>query len=364
MRVAAGLGLKRLAIALNREGAVSPRSQQGRPAGWAPSSLRSILWRELYRGRVVWNRTRKRDAWGQSHQAARPEGDWIAVDVPGLRIVSDAVWLAAHRQLASRRASYLGAVQGRPFGRPPSGASVKYLLSGLSRCGVCGGGFIVRSRAHGRSGTRSFRYGCYCNWTRGRAVCANTAEVPMATADAAVLALIEREVLGSGLIEAALDEAVRLLAADVDDGAHRAVLERRIATCDRELANLTTLGAAGGDVPAVVAALQGRQRVRDDLVADLSAVRAPRAAVDLAGLRRVLSRQLDDWRGLASRAPGEARGLVERMLSDRIVFTPVTGADGRRAYAVRVPLALDRAFVSELPIELASPTGFEPVFRP
>lgn len=67
----------------------------------------------------------------------------------------------------------------------------------------------------------------------------------------------------------------------------------------------------------------------------------------MAGLRHALARQLEDWRGLAVRAPQEARGVIERMLSGRIVFTPTTGKDGRRAYAVRVPLALDRVFESE-----------------
>src|SRR5689334_17919347 len=37
---ASGHGLKRIAIGLNDAGAVSPRSQQGRPRGWAPSTIR------------------------------------------------------------------------------------------------------------------------------------------------------------------------------------------------------------------------------------------------------------------------------------------------------------------------------------
>ena len=60
-RCAAGHGYPRIARGLNDEGAPAPRSQRGRPAGWAPSSIREILFRPLYRGDVVWNRTRKRD---------------------------------------------------------------------------------------------------------------------------------------------------------------------------------------------------------------------------------------------------------------------------------------------------------------
>ena len=55
---AAGQGLKRIAIALNDEGAVSPRAQQGRPRGWAPSSVRELLYRPLYRARSSGTRRR------------------------------------------------------------------------------------------------------------------------------------------------------------------------------------------------------------------------------------------------------------------------------------------------------------------
>jgi len=49
-RCAAGQGYPRIARGLNDEGATAPRSQRGRPAGWAPSSVREILFRPLYRG--------------------------------------------------------------------------------------------------------------------------------------------------------------------------------------------------------------------------------------------------------------------------------------------------------------------------
>ena len=77
-----GYGQSRIAKMLNEGRAVAPRSQQGRPRAWAPSSVHEVLGRPLYRGRIVWNRTRKRDQWGQHRQHAKPE-----VDAPALRIV-------------------------------------------------------------------------------------------------------------------------------------------------------------------------------------------------------------------------------------------------------------------------------------
>jgi len=47
--------------AAERGARAAPRPQQERPAGWARSSVHEVLFRELYRGEIVWNRTRKCD---------------------------------------------------------------------------------------------------------------------------------------------------------------------------------------------------------------------------------------------------------------------------------------------------------------
>jgi hypothetical protein len=52
---------------LNAEGALSPRSQQGRPRSCAPSAVRGLLHRGLSRGLVTYNKTAKRNRW---HEAA------------------------------------------------------------------------------------------------------------------------------------------------------------------------------------------------------------------------------------------------------------------------------------------------------
>ena len=70
---AAGHGMKAVAKKLNDRGAVSPRAHLGRSQTWAPSSIRQVLFRDLYRGLITWNRTRKRDRWGAHQQETRPE---------------------------------------------------------------------------------------------------------------------------------------------------------------------------------------------------------------------------------------------------------------------------------------------------
>jgi hypothetical protein len=57
-------------------------AQQGRPTGWCPSSFREVPHRPLYRGEIVWNRTRNRNTWGQKQQHARPDGEGVRVPAP------------------------------------------------------------------------------------------------------------------------------------------------------------------------------------------------------------------------------------------------------------------------------------------
>jgi DNA invertase Pin-like site-specific DNA recombinase len=85
---AAGTGYSRIAKLLNAEGAPAPRPKCGRPAGWSPSTVKVILDRRLYLGELVWNRRKKRDAWGHRAPHVRPESEWIRTSAPHLRVVS------------------------------------------------------------------------------------------------------------------------------------------------------------------------------------------------------------------------------------------------------------------------------------
>jgi Recombinase len=101
---AAGAGLTRIAKDLNAAGALTPRPQQGRPAGWAPSTVREVLLRALYCGEIVWNQSRKRDTWGRAQRSERPEESWLRRPAPELRIVSPELWSASQRADEARGA--------------------------------------------------------------------------------------------------------------------------------------------------------------------------------------------------------------------------------------------------------------------
>jgi len=322
-----GWGVKRIASTLNTEAAPAPTPRRaGRPRGWAPSSVREILAREVYRGVLVWNRSRKRDSWGQKRQRPRDESEWLRVETPALRIVSDELWQAAHAQLDGRRALYLATNKGRAFGRPASGVESPYLLTGLGTCGVCGGSMCVLTRSHGHQ--RVPFWGCMVRKQRGQAVCPNTLEVPLAATDHAVLKSVEHDLLNVAAVETALFKAMASFRPpdEVVESAERALREE-LALLSAEVDRLAAAIAAGGNLPALLALLQERERRRAHVRAELAGVERERAAGAHNGFHagRVLDElrdQLTDWQGMLRQQPGPARQALGALLQGRLIFLP------------------------------------------
>ncbi|RDD60498.1 recombinase family protein [Ferruginivarius sediminum] len=135
----AGESPRAIARRLNDEGVPPPRGTK-----WNASTINGhrtrrygILCNELYVGFLIWNRQRfvKDPATGKRIGRLNPREEWIVVEVPELAIVDRELWDAAQ----TRKAAYDGRAVHRT--RRP-----KHLLSGLARCGVCGGGYVIRSR--------------------------------------------------------------------------------------------------------------------------------------------------------------------------------------------------------------------------
>ena len=87
----------------------------------------------------MWNRLRyvKNPDTGKRVSRLNPATEWMRKEVAGLRIVSDELWEDAKlRQERGRHAV-------RTAGNPAGARRPQYLFSGLTKCGVCGAGFIM-----------------------------------------------------------------------------------------------------------------------------------------------------------------------------------------------------------------------------
>jgi site-specific DNA recombinase len=365
---AEGHGLTAITKRLNAAGELPPRAQRGRPTGWVASSVREVLLRSLYRGEIVWNQTAKRDRWGQRRVQVKPVDARVIVAAPALRIVSDALWNAAHARMADRRAKF-------DKGNRPTRAS-RYLLSGFSQCSVCGGGFASQVRQHGRH--RVPFYACTTHWKRGSSVCSNNLIGRMELIDAEVLATLEDDIFRPDVIDRALALALEECSPR-NARARRDHIEAELGRVEEEARCLADGIGQCGPLDALVDRLRAAQAHRDQLRGQLAA--AP-AAIDLRGLERAIHAKLADWRGLLKGDVEAGRETLRLLLTGPLQFTPVVDK-GRRGYRFTGTITLNRilAGVVDLPpvnafssnnadwpektcTGVASPTGFEPVFWP
>jgi site-specific DNA recombinase len=359
---AQGRGKTTIAKMLNAEGATAPRAQQGRPRSWSPSSVYEVMFRPLYRGEIVWNKTKKRDTWGKSQQRARPEGTWIRRDAPALRIVPEEVWSAAHRRLDDSRTKYLRGTDGRLWGRP-SGNDSKYLLPGFARCAQCNGVMHVRSHDHGRR--RAQFYACTSYHKRGRAICSNGLEVSMERIDAAVLGAIAKQVLQPDIVEEIIARAFAMAAAtDPTDDLEQ--LHAELRTVDVAIANYVAAIGAGGDVPELLAALKARRTRRTDLARDIAARERQSERSKGGELLTEIERRINTWRELMTRHAAQSRQMLKKMLRGRPILFEATEEDGQRGYRFRGDASIMQLLsgLVGLPLTVASPAGFEPAFWP
>ncbi len=310
----AGVSPKQIAKNLNREGIAGPF---GGP--WSPSTIygnskrgTGILNNESYIGRLVWNRLRyvKNPDTGKRVSRLNPATEWMRKEVPGLRIVSDELWAdAKQRQEHSRHAV-------RTAGNPAGARRPQYLFSGLTKCGVCGAGFIM---------TGKHRLGCFGARDQGR--CDNHLTIRRDEVEARVLKALQEKLLNQELFDEFCQEFTREMnrlrmerRASLSSGKREV---ERIGTRIKKLLNLMLDdGIAVDEGKAEIKALDAR---RKELQAQLDTADEPPPLLhpEMAGLYRqkvtTLAHALE-----AAETRTEAREAL-RGLIDAITLTPEAG---------------------------------------
>jgi site-specific DNA recombinase len=315
--IAAGAGYLKVAQVLNAEGI--PGSRQ---SPWAASTIRAMVFNDLYRGQLVWGRTRWADQSGTMRKLdITDQNAWVTVPAPALRIIDEDLWKATHERLAQGRAVYLHQTSGQLGGRPTNPTESRYLLTGLLRCKHCGGGLHV-SRQSGRRGQGLWLYYvCARQRTRGMA-CPGSLRVPMGKVDAAVLDLVGGSLLTPERITAAVRSAAAHLTAPPSDGRpQQARLKRELRDVDQELGRYAEAIATAGPLPSLLEALQSRERRRVALsgeLGQLDALERTAAVVDDVAVTAELRTLCAEWRALLEEDPPIAQQIVRKLLTERL----------------------------------------------
>jgi site-specific DNA recombinase len=146
-----------------------------------------------------------------------PATAWIIADVPHLRILDDDLWQAAKaRQAATRYTMKAGIVRAR---RP------KYLFSGLTRCGRCGGGFVLSSHDL-----------LTCFNARSRGTCSNRRSIKRTDVEARALRAMRELFFEPGMFAAFCAEfTAEMTRQRHEHVAHMAGARRELASVEREI---------------------------------------------------------------------------------------------------------------------------------
>ena len=259
----AGSPAREIASDLNRRGISSPAGGRWNGSTISGSKARAngILRNQLYIGRIVYNRqafdhhpdTRKRASRVNDASA------WVTADAPELRIIDQALWDAA--------VSRLEAQSGMPrhMSRRP-----KRMLSGLVKCGACGGPVII-------IGTES--WGCARRKESGD--CTNNRTIMTAPLERRVIAAITGDLLHPETVAAYVEEYHRAMAEAARlKNAGRADRQHEHTRLDARCQQLAEAIAQGGNIPELLALLKSATADRDALAADLAST-APAQPIKL-----------------------------------------------------------------------------------
>ena len=167
---------------------------------------------------------------GRRISRVNPETEWTRVEAPELRIVSDEVW--SNAQHTRRRYS----------GQPAQNCRrAKRLLSGLLKCGQCGGAFTL---------VRPGKYGCATHREKG--TCTNGSQISVDQLQRRVLAGIKMRLRDPELLAEFIQEFARELkrlqeASTEENSLGKKMLEH----IKQKIARIVAAIAEGTDTPTL-----------------------------------------------------------------------------------------------------------------
>lgn len=245
-----------IAAALNADRVPPPRGDRWNASTINGNAARGhgMLLNEIYVGRIVWNKVRMVKDPATGKRVSRPNLAALHrhAEAPQLRLIDDATWKAA--QAIKQRRSHVGATQSRAPLRP---------LSGLLKCGSCGGGMTSIGRANGSARLQ-------CSTFHESGTCSNSRRVSRDAIERAVFEGLREELTNpAGIAEyvKVYNAERRRLARTAGD--RLATLTKRAAAIARDLERLIDAITSGVDLATLVPRIKEKENERDDVAAQL-----------------------------------------------------------------------------------------------
>jgi site-specific DNA recombinase len=361
---AVGKSAKRIAFELNKDGIAAP---SGGDWGFStingnPKRGNGILNNEMYIGKLIWNRQRfiKDPDTGKRQARINPESEWITQEVPELRILDDDLWQSVkERQISFKqnRSDDSDAENHFRGRRRP-----KYLFSGLTKCGCCGGGYsMISADLVG------------CSTARNKGTCNNRKNIRRDQMEERVLNALRHHLMDPALFKEFCDEFTREMNRLRMEGRSSIdAAEAEIRKIDRELDKLMKLIMASDsdDAPTrMMKQMKDLENRQKELEAFLHEAEEPPPLLH-PNMAHHYHVQVDELYA-ALQEESEARRMVAvdvlRSLIREIILTPEDGAlqidvRGDLAGILAVSLKSKRPAggAGRSQFEMVAGAGFEP----
>ncbi|WP_215764659.1 recombinase family protein [Gluconobacter sp. P1D12_c] len=262
-----GKSPKAIALSLNAEGHRGPLS-----GAWSPSTINGnrergtgILNNELYIGRLVWNRLRyiKDPSTGKRVSRLNPESEWVLQNVPDLRIIGQDLWDA----VKARQSKTTWSQKSRGTGTHPLNALQRptHLLTGLIKCGCCGGGFSMISQHH-----------LGCSTARNKGTCENRLTIRRDVLEKSVLNGLRTQMMDPALFKEFCDEFTREInRLRMEKGADLVALKSELPKINRELDKAVQAILDGFASPALKTRMEQLEARKAEIEGRLANVPSP-----------------------------------------------------------------------------------------
>ena len=315
-----GKSPKSIALSLNAEGHRGPLS-----GAWSPSTINGnrergtgILNNELYIGRLIWNRLRyiKDPSTGKRVSRLNPESEWVLQSVPDLRIIEQGLWDA----VKARQSKTTWSQKSRGTGTHPLNALQRptHLLTGLIKCGCCGGGFSMISKHH-----------LGCSTARNKGTCENRMTIRRDVLEKSVLNGLRTQMMDPALFNEFCDEFTREVnRLRMEKGADLVALKSELPKIDRELDKAVQAILDGFASPALKTRMEELEARKAEIETQLADAPAPPPLLhpNMAVLYRQKIASLHD--SLQNKADATQTMEAIRSLITRIKLIPENGKLG------------------------------------
>ena len=270
---------------------------------FSKNSLHDILKNEKYRGVYIFNRTARKEFGKRNHRKSKPPEDIIRIENGMPQIVSNETWERVQKRMSENR-------------KGKNAAKEIYLLSGIIKCGKCGGAMTGTRKFAGRDKTLYRSYECS---TRKRNKGCDMKAISKEFVEAAVINQLAEDLFTPEALEKMVEKLIAYSSKQNNQISHDLkIIEHDLTSVQRKITNIIDSIADGFRHPSMKGQLDSLETKKASLIIRLDeakrqhAVHAPSEEM----IRAYLQKDAD----IKNMSLGEQKRIVQAYVKEVVVY--------------------------------------------